>query len=221
VPAWRLVQVDSKPVPSHPALKLDREEAVVATLQDLRRDIGPCGQRPWLPEWRRGLLRLTPREHLGLHDGRDVVKERFEDLVGTVQRKVVVGGLLGSRLGVAGVDPPLPGSLAGRGDHRVHEHQQGNRDSITGHRPGEPGHRLGDHDDVGPIPDRVDDGRGVLGEAGRVVAGGQFDRDDIVAALTQFRLDQVPVEGAAAGTGDQHERRAGRRSRLDTCAQAQ
>ena len=46
VPAVHLVGHDPEPLPHDAALELRREEAVVATQQEPRRDVGPRGERP-------------------------------------------------------------------------------------------------------------------------------------------------------------------------------
>ena len=66
--------------------------------------------------------------------------------------------------------------------------------------------RLGDHDQIGPVADRLDHGVRVLGQAGRVVLTRKVRRHDVVTSCAQFGLDQVPVPADVAGAVDQDER---------------
>ena len=69
-------------------------------------------------------------------------------------------------------------------------------------RSGEAAERLRHQDQLGAIADRLDDRVGVLRQPGRLVLAGKVDRHHLTSALFQLGRDQVPVEGAVAGSVD-------------------
>lgn len=115
--------------------------------------------------------------------------------------------LLRNGLPVAGVLPPRRGCLARGGDHPRHENEHLNGNPIGHQRCGEATVRLTDDDQITPIINRVDDGIGVVEQAGRVVVTGQVGCDRLMAEAVQLSLHEVPVPTHVAATVDERERR--------------
>jgi hypothetical protein len=98
---------------------------------------------------------------------------------------------------MAGVLPPVRRRLARSGDHRGHqdEHLDGN---TIGHQPrGEAAVRVGHDDEVAPVADRVDDRTGVVVQAGSIVITRQVRRYHIVATPAQLVFHQEQIRWRA------------------------
>ncbi len=171
------------------------------------RHVGPPVDGEWLSKRRVRLSRFGLGHHRVEHVRWYVVEEVGERVVrhGTpLLRSESLAGL-----GLPGGTPPVAGGLAGKGDHRIDHHQHLGRSLRAHQRSGEPAHRLGDDDDrCRDVVDRIEHRRRVLGQAGGLVAGRQFDGDAGVTASIELGDESIPVERAAAGTGDEHERGA-------------
>jgi hypothetical protein len=101
-------------------------------------------------------------QRLGGQVRRDVVEEG--DGVARGPALALVPLALG--LFVAGRCPPVLGCLTRQWDQARQQHQQLHGRPLADQRCGERAERLGDHDQVGSVPDGVDDGIGILPQAG-------------------------------------------------------
>src|SRR3954469_9660667 len=104
VTARDLVDVSPQPFPRHAPLEVDREEPVVATGEDLDRDVRPPLERAGLAE--RGARRAPPGGHAVPDRRRDVVQE----VPLFFEARAVPQGRVGRlpRLDRTGVGPPIP-----------------------------------------------------------------------------------------------------------------
>ena len=79
------------------------------------------------------------------------------------------------------------------------EHQQLRGQPGADERGGVAAEGLGDHDDLAPVADRLQDDVGVVGQAGRLILARQVRCDDVVPAPLQLGGHQVPVPAHVAG----------------------
>jgi hypothetical protein len=173
VPAVDLVGRDSQALPRDAAKETGREQAVVTTDQDPRRDVGPDPERRRLPQ--PGLrLGAPPVQRLGGQLRRDVLVEEGDRTVVPVPRLIAV-----SRIG-----PVVGGRLRRRGDHGRDQHEQFHCHPVADERGGEAAKRLRDDDQIGPVADRAGHAVGVLGKAGRVIVAWKIRSDGVMAAGT-------------------------------------
>jgi hypothetical protein len=145
------------------------ENAVVPAEEVSRWDVRPSLERPGLAQRLRVLAPFSSFR-LGGERARNIVVE-----------DVVLAALL-----VAGIRPPICEELAGRGDHRRHEHEQRGGAARADERHREVLERMANDDEVAAIADRLDDSVGVLPPAGRVVLAREIDGNGFVAVLAQL-----------------------------------
>jgi hypothetical protein len=115
---------------------------------------------------------------------------------------------------VSRVRPVVRGSLVGHRDNGSDQDEQVNRHAMADERCRERSERMRDHDEIGPVADRLDHRVRVLGEAGGVFVARKIRRHDVMTSFPQFCLHQMPVPADVVGTVDQdiHSHR-----RLLTC----
>jgi hypothetical protein len=189
------------------AHELEGEEAVVPAGEHSGWDGRPRLKRPRLAEGRVGLTGLAAGARFGDDLGRDVMHEGRPH----VERGIWVATLhlvmASARRYLAGVRPPRAWRLARRRNHRSDEDEQPDIDPLAQHRCREGRHGLRHHDYVGAIADRLHHRVRVLAQAGSFVVGRQVRGENLMAARTQSRCDQVPIPRVPARAGQQDERR--------------
>src|SRR5262245_49327283 len=141
--AWKLVEGEMQSLLRDATLELEREEAVVASGDHVDRDRWPRLEFAGLAEGDVG-LGAVPRFSL-FHD---LAWEVVEEVGGEIEARGVATAVRGgdARLLPAGVGPPLPRRLPGRGDHGVDEDQRPHPSPRTHERRGEAAERLRDED---------------------------------------------------------------------------
>ena len=196
-----LIDVDGEALAGDSALKLEREQPIVAASQDSGRDIGPRAQRPGLIQGRHRLVLPCPRLRLGAELGRQVVVVDDRVVFGLDGRQPEAGVILAARGSGTRVRSPRIERLAGHGDHRVEQDEQVDSTPGADDRSREAAHRRGDEDDVVAVTDGVDDSVRVLRPARRVVLGRQPNRDRILAAGGELGDEPMPLPRIAAAPG--------------------
>src|SRR5262245_5243896 len=186
--AGHLVHRDAKTLTRDPLLEACRKEAVIAPHENTGRNARPALEGAWGCKDAGRLARLSLCEGLVDHRLRNVVKEIDERIEWSALHGVM-----------ARVRPPFAGRLAGLGNHRVDQHQHGERYLPADEGCDEARQRLRDEDHASRLApaDRTDDGRRVLGQASGVIRGRKRDRHGLVAALFELWRNPVPVPRAA------------------------
>jgi hypothetical protein len=96
-------------------------------------------------------------------------------------------------------------SLAGLGDHRIHEYEHPHGSARADKRRREASQRLSNEDNIASFRDRVDDDVGIRRETSVPVVARQIDRDGFVPRRAKEGNHAVPIPGHAARPGDEYE----------------
>ena len=180
VPAGDLVDLDPEPFPHDPPLEREREEAVVAALDEAGRHVGPGPERP-------GLLERGPD-----CGGSSASAAAFTSAGTSWKNASSTSTSPTSSFHPVAVPHSLPVS-PGRGTIALTRIS-----SSTGTRSQTSGAVNPPIDcatsTIGPpVADRLDDDVGVLGEPRALVGRGQVDRDRLPTAPLELGDDAVPV----------------------------
>src|SRR6478752_3435507 len=141
VPAVDLVRGDTQTLTCHSPEKRRRQEAVVTTEHDSCGHIRPRLDRQRLAKPYLGLHPPSP-QRFGRQPWRNVLIEEGDRVAVALTWLLVVPG----------VSPIVGRGLAGSRNHRRDQDEQSHGDSIADQRRNETAERLGDHDDIPPVP---------------------------------------------------------------------
>ena len=159
-----------------------------------RSGCGPCREWPWLSAGRVGLASFM-RERLVCEVRRDVV----------VEDRPCARVIEPLRL-PTGVGEHLLRRFARQGHHPRYENDRSRTEPLRDDRRDVTTERLGDHDDVAPVADRVDDDICIPRQPGAVVLDREIGCDGLMAATLQLGADQMPVPADVAGSVDECKR---------------